>query len=247
MRNDLDKIIAEAKRSQGDSWKSYRYKYKSKNDIENSYYWNEEFESKGRYNRSINNRIPPLLRYLKSKIGHSWDDIWKEVCQLFDNRSFKGYKLRDHVLHLVENTGTKNEYIKFWRTNGWYNFLYVDNYGILREKKAIPRKKRHIRDKTNKFIKKKGNYTYFLTDHGWFVTENNVVYNNYDTIFSDLYNPLFYTPKTIPKRDKYFVQMNYNKPFHITSDIKKIQKAEYIAFNYKQCNKNDIKANLHDE
>jgi hypothetical protein len=243
MRYDLDKIIFDTGRTPGDSWKSYRYSHKDKNDIENGNYWSETQETTRRYDKSIASRLTPLRRYLESRVGFSWNDTWSEICQLFDNRTICGYRLRDHVLWLVDNNNIKKEMPRFYRYFGHYNQLYVDDYGILREHKATPRKKRYKKQE-NKFIKQVGNLTYFLTDHGWFVTAN-LVYNNWLAIFSTEYKPLFANKNTVPRRDKYFVQMSLDKPFHIITDRRKLVKSKYIAFDYKQCDKNEIRSNIH--
>jgi hypothetical protein len=38
-----------------------------------------------------------LRRWLRAQVGRPWDDVWSDICQRFDNRSYKGRDIRREV------------------------------------------------------------------------------------------------------------------------------------------------------
>ena len=43
----------------------------------------------------------PLLRFLESRAGCDWNDIWKEICSRFDRRTHRGRVVRDRIDNYV--------------------------------------------------------------------------------------------------------------------------------------------------
>ncbi len=52
--------------------------------------------------KSLADHIKPLERYLKSKVGTPWDDVWSEICQTLDRRSMTGNHVFEHLRWMVE-------------------------------------------------------------------------------------------------------------------------------------------------
>jgi hypothetical protein len=80
--------------------------------------------------------LGPLKKFLKSKIGQPWNDVWSEVCKVNDNRSVIGSHVRDHIRWMVEFNIVKCEdglYSYYGRYSRFplKNSFYVDQKGIL--------------------------------------------------------------------------------------------------------------------
>jgi len=79
----------------------------------------------------------PFDRFLNSRLGRLWDDVYSEVCQSFDHRSYAGYSfLRDldwHVAtHCWVGAETGNIYSSEWGSSVVQNEFYVHPWtGIL--------------------------------------------------------------------------------------------------------------------
>lgn len=43
-----------------------------------------------------------LYRFLRSRVGRPWDDVYSEICAEADGRSHDGYRFRQSVLNVVE-------------------------------------------------------------------------------------------------------------------------------------------------
>jgi hypothetical protein len=75
--------------------------------------------------------LSPLERWVGSHVGRGWSRVYHEFCQRFDERTMKGWHLRDHLLGMV-GLG------RF----GWHGTFFVDVRGILRRR---PRRRREPR------------------------------------------------------------------------------------------------------
>lgn len=64
-----------------------------------------------------NDHLRPLERWLRSRLGYAWDDIWSEACMVADARSLQGWHLRSHLQLLVE---TEPLQISLERFSGFY-------------------------------------------------------------------------------------------------------------------------------
>jgi hypothetical protein len=51
--------------------------------------------------RDFADRLAPLERWLGSNVGRGWSNVYHEFCERFDERTMKGWHLRDHLLGLL--------------------------------------------------------------------------------------------------------------------------------------------------
>jgi hypothetical protein len=68
-------------------------------------------------------RLAPLERWLGSHVGHGWSNVYHEFCERFDERTMKGWHVRDHLLGML-GTGRFS----------WGGSFLVDDRGILRRR-----------------------------------------------------------------------------------------------------------------
>lgn len=132
MRSDMKEVIVEVARTGGryDSrdrvTKAFdRQRY---TDIEDHYYPNRL--PMGRHwkidYKSIGDKLNPLEKFLRSKVGQKWDDIYSEICAVNDRRGILGYHLHTHLVQLVQAKGLR-------RGSFGYGDFYVRQDGILVE------------------------------------------------------------------------------------------------------------------
>lgn len=160
MRSDMAKVVTE--RPRRPSWLKYNFegrRYRWKNDLsEDAPTW--EGTGKGRKAageyKSFDDHIRPLYRYLDSKIGCRWDDVYGEIAEYLPGNTMAGHHIREqHVkqmvsLHPQYNDGKYGSYVRAYgeaprdKPIGWkfvefhYGEFYVDLDGILRR---APKKK----------------------------------------------------------------------------------------------------------
>jgi hypothetical protein len=60
--------------------------------------------------RQFADKLGPLGRWLKSRAGRAWNDVYAEFCWRYDRRTLKGWHLSGHLLDWVCCTGLKREY-----------------------------------------------------------------------------------------------------------------------------------------
>jgi hypothetical protein len=78
-------------------------------------------------------RTNPCRRFLISRAGRPWDEVYSEICRKFDRRTLPGrHVIEGHLLHEVERhrIGRYGSVVDV-RT-GTHELLYVDAKGILR-------------------------------------------------------------------------------------------------------------------
>lgn len=148
MRSDMYKLITECYRSKG-PWKNTFRKQRKKikrMPIEKL----EELSDKQsiRANKelgrgfSFGENLSPIFRYLDSRVGDPWNDIYSDV-----RKNIPSGTLGDHVLthvkfHVLEHDlifdGNK-VYIHKWKKKSQLsnNQLYIDDSGILREYRRV--------------------------------------------------------------------------------------------------------------
>ena len=78
-------------------------------------------------NKHPDDRPSPVLRYLRSRVGKSWNKTWAAICSRADSRNVRGYHLRTHVREYVENCGGRERVSYFSACP-----FSVDARGILR-------------------------------------------------------------------------------------------------------------------
>ena len=74
--------------------------------------------------------LGPLYRWLRSKVGQNWDDIYHELCQILDINTLSGKHILSHVWGYVERDAVLVDGIvyncKYQRQLGkWREELYV--------------------------------------------------------------------------------------------------------------------------
>jgi len=85
-------------------------------------------------NKEFTDMLNPIERYLHSRIGDRWDDVWSEVCQ-----NLRGgvaiEHVRDHVLQMVNFKGGTFSFGNYHHTeNDEYMYgimFYVDDDGLI--------------------------------------------------------------------------------------------------------------------
>jgi hypothetical protein len=106
-------------------------------------------QSYGWETKEFSDLLGPIKRYLHSKVGENWDDVWSEVCQ-----TLKGNHPVEHVREHVEDmVDLRKEAVRKYYT--WANF-YVDENNILkRTEPRIKNKKQLINIDGIMFVKEK--------------------------------------------------------------------------------------------
>lgn len=129
MRKDLKDLIINIGRYR-DSW--CQRKATPRKGSED--YWEVDWAPSKKKGKLPADRLQPLKKYLRKNVGRPFNKIWAEVCEVADNRSIRGFHLRQHLAWLVDNCGIEKEspsWLKFV-TNYYHNRFYVDDKGILR-------------------------------------------------------------------------------------------------------------------
>lgn len=88
------------------------------------------------YSKDQSDRLEPVIRFLRSKLGKKWDDVWSEICETnkYGRGDVRKQHLRKHIWKdLVDTTGHHE-----MMTQGRGSGFYVDEGGLLRER---PRRK----------------------------------------------------------------------------------------------------------
>jgi hypothetical protein len=73
--------------------------------------------------RGFADRLRPLERWLGSHVGRGWSNVYREFCERFDDRTMKGWHLRDHLLGML-GAGRFS----------WGGPFIIDDRGILRRR-----------------------------------------------------------------------------------------------------------------
>jgi len=75
--------------------------------------------------REFADRLSVLWRWLESRIGRQWDEMYSEFCRENDRRSLKGWHLHAHLSYEVANAGFPRQ------SSNWRRYA-VDANGTLR-------------------------------------------------------------------------------------------------------------------
>lgn len=138
--------------------------------------------------KEFDDKLGPIYRWLRSQIGRKWDEVKSEIFQTFDTRNLAGQHIVfDHMLSSVQEV--ENPRYSYREVPGepessyYYNDFYVDDEGLLQQKKYIPRQSRHRRPAVHtkvitdwmrgRIIGKSGNKMYWFipVSHGGFSDE----------------------------------------------------------------------------
>ncbi len=140
MRNDMHKVIAEPGRRGGHDYVKSRVEIDRDDDSQPK---REGIRRKGSYDRK--NRCQntnPLRRYLASKVGQLWNDVFSDLCANNDLRNYVQGEVREHITWMVH---TNVEVIEGEpiATDGhriWRDFWVHPDTGVLM---AVPKSKRY--------------------------------------------------------------------------------------------------------
>lgn len=94
-------------------------------------------------------KLRPVKRWICSRVGRPWSEVYSEICTKFDKRSLAGRHIIDHIHGWIDIYGEGPRHYRYpvykdddWRTKviiGWkwktyFTYDYViDEDGILRE------------------------------------------------------------------------------------------------------------------
>lgn len=97
-------------------------------------------EKRQKVRKEFGDKLSPIYRWLDSRIGRPWDEVYSEIKSKFDVRTIAGqHVIYDHLLASVDRGET---YSRF----GSYYGYYVDPEGVLRYE--VPSWRRHRRTGT---------------------------------------------------------------------------------------------------
>lgn len=75
--------------------------------------------------RSQGDRLKPLYRFLERSCGRPWATVYREICEVSDARSLRGFHLRQHVHQYVQPSPTVTSYRR--------GPFFVDDRGLLQK------------------------------------------------------------------------------------------------------------------
>lgn len=132
MRKDMSKVIVERPRLGGKHVRKGRAIQDL--DLMTSHEGMRDPYLKGYNYKELNENLAPLLRFLKSRVGQNWDQVWSEISQNIRATSAVQQHVRDHVTDFVETKTRVDEHGEIWCCDGsprpltdanWVRF-YVD-------------------------------------------------------------------------------------------------------------------------
>lgn len=98
MRPDMSKVLVERPRKGGSTkWKN-RFRMKGNDD---DGYVPTSMRKVHRDRKELNENLNPLIRFLSTKVGHSWDDVYSEICQVCKKTTAVQYHVFQHLWQLV--------------------------------------------------------------------------------------------------------------------------------------------------
>jgi hypothetical protein len=99
MRNDMHKVIAEPGRRGGHDFVKNRVEIDRDDDTQPT---REGIRRKGSYDRKSRcHNYNPLRRYLASKVGQPWNDVFSDICAANDLRNKVQGDVREHLSWMV--------------------------------------------------------------------------------------------------------------------------------------------------
>lgn len=76
--------------------------------------------------KELNENLAPLLRFLESRVGHPWDDVYSEICENIRVTNAVQDHIRVHVKQFVETATSVDNQGRIW-INGYRPFLLDDD------------------------------------------------------------------------------------------------------------------------
>jgi len=163
MRRDLKDVIIDTGRGPGDNERHVQVHGRAHDELD---LLPERQGLKKRWTgwgKHKGDRLGPMKKFLRSRVGQQWNKVWSEVCEHADSREIRGFHLRDHIKNEVRGAGGQ-EY-----PHGRYpwhrNEFYVDAGGFLREQKADYRKYKRPHDPDECYV---GDNRFVRINNCWF-------------------------------------------------------------------------------
>lgn len=183
MRKDMNKVLTERPRAggRGKSRKTYDRLIRVKgNDFEyNAEYDSlpdkESMEVRHKVNgdfKTFTDHIGPLRRFLISRVGRRWDDVWSEICQVMSGTGLQANHVKEHVKSYVggvSHPGYCSSYSEMEERG--YGPVYVDGEGILRHSERWHRSDRRRSRKTYSYYRESDSVEYHKLNGCWFRVE----------------------------------------------------------------------------
>jgi len=148
MRSDMQKVIVERPRFLRARWKNKKTALRLTNQQNTDAFTSgEDYDSgptrasSSRHEKSLNENLAPLERYLKRQVGRPWNKVYSEIRERIDARSALGLHVLQHLEgYVATNTFLKDGQVFEYRRFGWVEEvrgLYVHPAsGLLRYPKA---------------------------------------------------------------------------------------------------------------
>lgn len=76
--------------------------------------------------KELNENLAPLLRFLESRVGKPWDDVYSEICENIRVTNAVQDHIRVHVKQFVETSTSMDKEGRIW-INGYRPFLLDDD------------------------------------------------------------------------------------------------------------------------
>lgn len=177
----MSKVIVERPRIGGDGGKSDEPKgYKKKlqkalNDESGDQTWSHESNAPRRKHgwgaKELSERLGPLRKFLRSKVGQHWDAVWSEICDNLRAENAVQSHVRDHVnwdvardVIMVDGKPVNKN-----KEYGIYSPFYVNpETGILCE--TPKNKRRHKQNFSKRFVTSNNDdmIQYHIVDNVWY-------------------------------------------------------------------------------
>lgn len=168
MRNDMHKVIAEPGRRGGHDYVKTRVAIDAADDSEPT---REPMRRRGKFDRRNRcHNYNPLRRYLASKVGQLWNDVFSDICANNDIRNYVQGEVREHIGWMVhENVEVVDG--KPRATDGyviWRDFWVHPKTGVLHAAPRTSYKRRWIRKTEWEQVPIDAETKYVKVDGIWF-------------------------------------------------------------------------------
>ena len=135
MREDMSKVIVERPRIKGSESRRGR---RIDNDLRVSHEGMRAPHVRNYNGKELNENLAPLKRFLTSKVGHRWNDVYSEICKNIRPDSTVQQHILDHVKQYVNTKVRRNEDGELWDYDGrpgplsnWTQFYVDPDTGML--------------------------------------------------------------------------------------------------------------------
>lgn len=231
MRNDMAKVIVERPRVGGDKECGPKGDNKRRQRLGDDAPSFESMKSRWKSRKTLNENLSPLKRFLRSRVGQRWDDVFSEICAGIKLDSAVQKHVRDHVFDYVETNVSMVDGVPH-DTRGrelWFEVVYVHpDTGILCA--TPPRKRYRWGGPRPKFeqVKVDRLTKHVKVDGLW-----------YEVGFKDL--PKALPPDTVPELDVILKQRAYPSPGGWRCEFSREWGAPIFATTKRQLNTREIK------